>query len=331
MKTNLPTLGRQWLLAILLGAGLVGSPAPAASDRSGMPDRAKFRNRTKAPEPPSTPESSDLLALPKASDSAKAIEPVSPSSNRPSTQPSLHAAEPSDPGKALAPVTDQSLDPAIPPLSDPVKPSDPVKASAPVIHPSIHPPIQPSSDPVKPSEEIVELNPQDKLFFSIREDPIRGAAPEEVHVNAQGDLQFRVSRGADDTVTINVRNKTLAAVERELKAKLEADYYQKVTIELRVKEQTKKVGQVLFTGAVRGNFIQLLPGETKTLFEGVYQVGISEFANLKKVKLNRVNPQTRETESRVIDLESVRKGDRSKDVSLQDGDRVEVPEKSIVF
>ena len=74
-----------------------------------------------------------------------------------------------------------------------------------------------------------------------------------------------------------------------------------------------------------------MPGETKTVFEGVYQVGLSEFANLKKVKLNRLNPQTKETESRVIDLEAVRKGDRAKDVPLQDGDRVEVPEKSIVF
>lgn len=181
------------------------------------------------------------------------------------------------------------------------------------------------------ADETPQLGPQDKLFYSIQEDPVKAGLPDEVYVNAQGDIHFRVSRGGEDTLTINVQGKTLAAVQLELKGKLEADYYHRATVDLKLKEQTRRVGQVLFTGSVRGNFIQLLPGETKTIFEGAYQVGLSEFANLKKVKLHRRNPQTQETESRVIDLEAIRKGDRSKDVQLQDGDRIEVPEKSIVF
>ena len=181
------------------------------------------------------------------------------------------------------------------------------------------------------ADDSPQLNPQDKLLYSIQEDPVRAATPEEAYVNAQGEIHFHVSRGADETLTINVQGKTLAAVQRELKGRLEAEYYHRATLDLKLKEQARRVGQVLFTGAVRGNFIQLLPGETKTIFEGVYQVGLSEFANLRKVKLNRRNPQTQETEKLIIDLEAIRKGDRSKDDPLQDGDRVEVPEKSVVF
>ena len=181
------------------------------------------------------------------------------------------------------------------------------------------------------ADESPQLNPQDKLLYSIQEDPVKAATPEEVYVNAQGEIHFHVSKGADETLTINVQGKTLAAVQKELKGRLEVEYYHRATLDLKLKEQARRVGQVLFTGAVRGNFIQLLPGETKTIFEGVYQVGLSEFANLKKVKLNRRNPRTQKTESRVVDLEAIRKGDRSKDVPLQDGDRVEVPEKSVVF
>ena len=181
------------------------------------------------------------------------------------------------------------------------------------------------------AEDSYPLNLQDKLLFSIQEDPISSATPEELYVNAQSELHFRVSRGADEMLTINVRGKTLAQVKKELKAKLDADYYQSATIDLKLKEQTRRAGQVLFLGAVRGNVLPLAPGETKTIFEGVYQVGVNEYANLKKVKLNRVNSQTGKSETYVINLEAIKKGDRAQDMPLQDGDRIEVPEKSIVF
>ena len=92
----------------------------------------------------------------------------------------------------------------------------------------------------------------------------------------------------------------------------------------------QRLGMVMFYGAVRGNFLQLGLGEQKTLFEGVYQVGVSEFSNLKKVKLNRVDPVSGKTEIKIINVEKVKQGDRSEDILLQDGDRIEVPEKTII-
>jgi len=181
------------------------------------------------------------------------------------------------------------------------------------------------------AEDSYLLNLQDKLIFSVQEDPVTAAAPEELFVNAQNVLHFRVSRGSDEMLTVNVRGKTLAQAKQEIKARLDADYYQNATIDLKLKEQTRRAGQVLFLGAVRGNVLPLIPDEPRTIFEGVFQVGVNEYANLKKVKLNRVNPQTGKSQTYVINLDAIKKGDRAQDMILQDGDRIEVPEKSIVF
>lgn len=182
-----------------------------------------------------------------------------------------------------------------------------------------------------PPGDTYQLNVQDKLVFRIHEDPMKGPAPEEISVTPQGELNFRVTRGSDEMITINARGKTLAQVRQELKARLEADYYHTATAELKLKEQSRRAGQVLFFGAVRNNLLPLVPGEPKTIFEGVYQVGVNEFANLKKVKLSRVDPKTGKPETTIINLEAIKKGDRTQDVQLQDGDRIEIPEKSIVF
>ena len=188
-----------------------------------------------------------------------------------------------------------------------------------------------NSPPPAVAEDNYQLNLQDKLLFSVVEDPVQTAAPDELYVNALGEIHARICRGFDDVLTLRVKGKTLRQVKAELKEKLEAEYYYQATVELRLIDQTRKGGQVLFFGAVRSNFLPLLPGEPRTIFEGVYQVGVSEFANLRKVKLTRVNPATGKPESRTIDLEAIKKGARAEDVRLEDGDRIEVPEKKIVF
>jgi protein involved in polysaccharide export with SLBB domain len=175
------------------------------------------------------------------------------------------------------------------------------------------------------------LSVQDKLLYRVSEDPVRSAEPDEVFVNAQGKAHFRVSAGFDELITLQASGKTLGQLKEELRQQLTETYYEQATIELKLKESTPRVGKVLFYGAVRGNLLQLLPGETKTIFEGVYQVGVSEYANLKKVKLSRLNPRTGETDAWIINLDAIKKGARTHDVTLQDGDRIEVPERGLVF
>jgi hypothetical protein len=55
------------------------------------------------------------------------------------------------------------------------------------------------------------------------------------------------------------------------------------------------------------------------------EVGTTEFANLKKVKLDRVGADGK-SQITTHDIDAVDKGDRSKDIELRDGDRVTVPE-----
>ena len=178
-----------------------------------------------------------------------------------------------------------------------------------------------------------QLGSGDKLQFVIEEDPATAGGtkgPTELVVGPGGEVNFPVSRDADQFISVNVRDKTLAKIKDELKSKLDADFYQNATIQLRIKEQAQKRGEILFTGQVRASVLPILPGESISLFEAMVKVGYTEFANLKKVRLHRVNPTTGKTETTIYDVDAMIKGDHSKDVHLQDGDHVEVKEKTIV-
>lgn len=169
------------------------------------------------------------------------------------------------------------------------------------------------------------LNPMDKLSFRIQEDPVRGA-PEQVSVTALYELHFPISRGAPDLISIQVKGKTLQQVRQELKAALDADYYRNATVDLKLLDRSQKGGQILFYGSVRTYTIPLAPGEQKTLLEGVLQAGPTEWANLKRVELQRIDPGTQKPEIKVIDIEAIKNGDRKNDLLLQDGDRIKIPE-----
>lgn len=176
------------------------------------------------------------------------------------------------------------------------------------------------------------LNPQDKLIFNIDEDPSKTGEPEVISVNAIGEATFRITRGSDLAINLMVRGKTLEAVKKELKEKLDKEYYQNASVRLELKETSPRYGQVLFIGkGSRGNMLQLVPGEEKRIFEAVFQVGVNEFANLKKVKLTRVDQTTQKTTTQIIDLEEIKKGVRTNNVILQNGDIIDVPERGFVI
>jgi protein involved in polysaccharide export with SLBB domain len=164
------------------------------------------------------------------------------------------------------------------------------------------------------------LTPMDKLSISIAQDPVVGK-PVEISVSPLGDLTIPVSRCCEDAVTVNVRGKTVEEAEQEIKKRLEADYYEKATVQLRVIDPTRRRGQVLFRGAVRQSSIQLDPNKPKTLYEALTEAGTTDYANLKKVKLDRAGSPIK-----YYDMTAVEKGDRTKDVELQDGDRITVEE-----
>ena len=172
------------------------------------------------------------------------------------------------------------------------------------------------------------LMPNDRLAFRIEEDPVKSSDPTAVTVTPLGEIHFQVTRGSDLSIVVNARGKTIAEVKAELKSRLDAEYYQNSTVFLNVLNHYLQQGKVLFVGSSIKAVIQLRPGETKTLTEAIIQVGYSDFVNLKKVVVERLDPVTKQLSTINVDVDAViRLKDRSKDILLQDGDRVKTVDK----
>jgi protein involved in polysaccharide export with SLBB domain len=189
-----------------------------------------------------------------------------------------------------------------------------------------------ASNPPKPSSANAgeKVGPGDRLVFSVAEDPAGGSVSSEVLVDSKLNVRFPVSRGFSEEVVVNAEDKTLPQIQKELKEKLDARYYQNATVSVAVGAQALQPGKITITGPIRNNFVQLLPGERKKLLETILQAGPSEFANLKKVKLMRIDPNSGKTKEEIINVEAIKK-DPTKDVFVKDGDRLDIPEKNILF
>ena len=76
--------------------------------------------------------------------------------------------------------------------------------------------------------------------------------------------------------------------------------------------------------------VAIAEGETLTISEAVLRVGHSDYADLRKVKIHRLDKETGKEKMIVVDVDKIlKKGDRSADAPLQGGDRVEVKEKGL--
>ncbi|MDB6052809.1 MAG: hypothetical protein JWN25_332 [Verrucomicrobiales bacterium] len=97
---------------------------------------------------------------------------------------------------------------------------------------------------------------------------------------------------------------------------------------LELRQAAEKPVQVQFFGEVSrgpGN-VSLAAGKTLTLFQGLNHVGLTQFANSKKIKLYRKNLETGKVETTIVNFEEI-KHNPTLDIVLQDGDRVEIPQK----
>ena len=98
-------------------------------------------------------------------------------------------------------------------------------------------------------------------------------------------------------------------------------------------EKAKAGGKAAFFGAVRGNGLQgnlfaLKSGVTTSLAQALLEVGFAENADMSRVRLTRLNPETKESETKTVDLRALKRGGSTEEILLQDGDRVEVPKQS---
>lgn len=174
------------------------------------------------------------------------------------------------------------------------------------------------------------LRSEDRLQFRIAEDPIPDRNPISVVVNSIGEASFPVSRDSDIRLNLRVRGRTLAEVLAELKRLLESEYYHQATVTLTLDDKKVSPGKVIFMGEVQG-VLGILPDEPpKMLAESIMALRPSDYADLRRVKLHRIDAETKATETRIIDVRRIiRDNVRGEDVELKDGDRVEVPAKWI--
>jgi protein involved in polysaccharide export with SLBB domain len=180
---------------------------------------------------------------------------------------------------------------------------------------------------------LVKLENMDKVRFRVDEDPSVGSTV--LAVNPLGQVTVPVSMGFEDpVVTVVAKGLTVEELKEAIRKQLEGRYYKKATIKLTLVDKTQKIGQALFIGECRG-VMPLPPNEEVLLSTALIKLGYSEFANLKKVELYREDKATgKKQDAIVLDMEAViKKGDRSKgkDIILQDGDRINVREKKLMF
>ncbi len=195
-----------------------------------------------------------------------------------------------------------------------------------------------------------ELKPHDVLGFLIDQDPsvveaLRGGGEADtIFVTDAGEAMFRVTRSSPIAVKLSVAGKKLDAVRKELKALLDAEYYQDCSFRLdlqavnrssAIMENAGSGRVVLFgNGGLSGTF-PVVEGRKLMLSDVIISAGGksgNEYANLKRVKVRRFDPVSKKEtviEANVANI--IEKGDRNADIELKDGDRVEVPARSIIF
>ena len=99
-------------------------------------------------------------------------------------------------------------------------------------------------------------------------------------------------------------------------------------------KKAKAGGQVSIFGAVRGNGLRgnlfaLRPGSSISLSQALLAVGFADNAVMGAVKLTRVNPDTKQPETKTVNLLGLKRGEPIEEILLQDGDRVDVPAPSL--
>ena len=168
----------------------------------------------------------------------------------------------------------------------------------------------------------------DSVSFAIVQDQ---EAPQLMRVTDTGELDFsafpKIGR-------ISVVGRTCAQVAGELKHKLEADYYNHADVVLGINTvNTRAVGTIYVTGLVRAPGPQEMIANQKTMLSSaIIRAGdFSQYADDRRVKVTRVGKDGKST-SFIVDVKHIIKdGHREKDVELEDGDYVNVPQKWINY
>jgi protein involved in polysaccharide export with SLBB domain len=193
-----------------------------------------------------------------------------------------------------------------------------IPRAAPVARPGYAQPAYPPGERMEAVDPDKKLSPGDQVTLEIVEDK-DGGLPKMV--TATGELDV------PPLGRVHVAGKTTAEACADLKRRLEVDYYYKATVKLsidRVSPTIVKSGQIYLSGEVRTvGPLELVAGVPLKVSEAILSAGgFGPWADDRKVQVTR-----RSGAKQIIDVKDIIKnGNLEKDITLQDGDRVHVPQ-----
>lgn len=168
-----------------------------------------------------------------------------------------------------------------------------------------------------------KLGPGDRIAYRVIEDQDE---PRELLVTDSGDVEVPYLG------LIHAAGKTCLELAGEIKAALEKNLYFKATVMIsaQVINKTRVNGKFYVSGQVRNSGAYDIPaGETMTVSRAILHAGgFIDFSDKRKVRLTRSTPTGKNTQT--IDVQDIlEKGAVDKDLAVQPGDSIFVPERLV--
>lgn len=172
----------------------------------------------------------------------------------------------------------------------------------------------------------------DRISFRIQEDlddPTEPLDPKSLIVTDSGEIEVPyIGR-------VHAESKSCKELATEIKQLLEKDYYNQATVLISIDQRAKTRGRVYLVGPVRLPGPQEIPtDEVLTLSKAIMRAGgFNDFADRRNVKITRKDPASGgDKQTFVVDVgEIFDKGKVERDVPLQPGDLILIPERTIRF
>jgi len=172
----------------------------------------------------------------------------------------------------------------------------------------------------------------DHLSFRIvedEEDPKESRDPKPMTVTDAGDLEVPyIGR-------FPAENKTCKQLAGEIKTALEKDYYRQATVIISIDLMTKSRGRVYLVGPVHIPGPQEIPSdEVFTLSKAILRAGgFTDYADKQRVQVTRKGGSgEKDKKTFVVDVGQIfDKGKTERDLPLEPGDLILIPERLIHF
>ncbi|MBS0659476.1 MAG: SLBB domain-containing protein [Verrucomicrobia bacterium] len=169
------------------------------------------------------------------------------------------------------------------------------------------------------------LGAGDRLTYRVVEDKDK---PVGIQVTDSGEVEVPYYG------RVRAQGKSCMELAQLIKSRLEQDLYYKATVIVALdsigRQAAVSPGRVYLTGAVRSPGAIEMPGDEKlTVSKAILRVGgFADFGNQKKVMLIRKAKDGKSTTT-IVDVRAILEGQLEKDVELEPGDTIRVPERTL--